>query len=143
MKPRHFKTLIACFAVVKNKRGRILFLRRSADENYEAGKWDFPGGTKEFLESIVDGTLRECREESGLDVEIEKLLDYKVSSSRTEQDTEFVAFYYLCKPKNEEVELSDEHDDFRWLTVQEAMNLPLVLQISPLLEKIESGEIKL
>lgn len=118
-------------------------MRRSADENYESGKWDFPGGSKEFMESIVDGTLRECREESGLDVEIEKLLDYKVSSSRTEQDTEFVAFYYLCKPKNEEVELSDEHDDFRWLTVQEAMNLPLVLQIPPLLEKIESGEIKL
>lgn len=54
---------------IKNDKGDILLQRRS-DKN----KWGFPGGAMEIGESAKEATLREIKEETGLDVEIENLI---------------------------------------------------------------------
>lgn len=47
--------------ILENKKGEILFIRRSDD-----GKWALPAGTPELGESLQDTVLRELREEAGL-----------------------------------------------------------------------------
>lgn len=58
----------------------------------ENGKeyWSFPGGGVEEKESAEDAVLREVKEETTLEVKIEKLLYRTVCDHNSEQ------FFYLC-----------------------------------------------
>ena len=60
-------TLIA-IAVVEHE-GRFLIGRRN-DERALGGLWEFPGGKVEPGESPQEAAVRECLEETGLEVEI-------------------------------------------------------------------------
>lgn len=55
--------------VIRDQEGRIL-LQRRADKN----KWGFPGGAMELGESAKETAIREIKEETGLDVEVSKLI---------------------------------------------------------------------
>jgi len=57
--------------VIINNKGKILILRRSSAEYY-AGLWDFPGGTVEKGETLQQAGIREVKEESGLEIKLEK-----------------------------------------------------------------------
>jgi ADP-ribose pyrophosphatase YjhB (NUDIX family) len=59
----------AASAIVVDGRGRILLHRRT-DNEY----WSIPGGAMEPGESIAETVVREVREETGIDVRVEKLL---------------------------------------------------------------------
>ena len=53
--------------------GRLLLVKR--DERPGKGIWSFPGGAVELGETTVSAAVRELKEETGLDVEIEGLFD--------------------------------------------------------------------
>jgi ADP-ribose pyrophosphatase len=55
-------------AIIFNREGKILVLRRSGTALSNPGKWDFPGGDLEFGEDAIGGIIREIREETGLEV---------------------------------------------------------------------------
>jgi D-glycero-D-manno-heptose 1,7-bisphosphate phosphatase len=55
--------------IVLDDDGRILLERRS-----DCGMWGFPGGKIEPGESILDAAIREVKEESGLSIEVTRLL---------------------------------------------------------------------
>ena len=59
----------ASSAIIVRADGKILLQRRA-----DNGRWGLPGGAMELGESIAEATLREVREETGLDVEIVRLL---------------------------------------------------------------------
>ena len=66
-------TIVA--ALIKNARGEILIDRRNQpDIPEEHNKWEFVGGTIKFGESPEDALIREVKEESGLEIEIVRLL---------------------------------------------------------------------
>jgi ADP-ribose pyrophosphatase YjhB (NUDIX family) len=48
-------------AVVRDEAGRVLLIRRS-----DNGQWALPAGALEVGESVVEGAIREVREETGL-----------------------------------------------------------------------------
>lgn len=52
-----------------DEQGRVLLQKRG-----NSGKWGFPGGAIELGETPEDAAIREVREETGLDVEIESLI---------------------------------------------------------------------
>jgi ADP-ribose pyrophosphatase YjhB (NUDIX family) len=56
-------------AIVADHAGRILLLRRS-----DNGRWALPGGAMEVGESIAEAIAREVQEETGLDVEPERIV---------------------------------------------------------------------
>ena len=52
---------------------RLVLVRRAIEPGY--GLWVFPGGYVDRGEQIVEAAIREAREESGLDVRIDRLVN--------------------------------------------------------------------
>lgn len=108
--------------VVFNSENRILFLKRSALSSRPGG-WDFPGGGLEN-EDPLDGVKREAREEAS--IEITDVHPLAVASHETtEPRTRKLVIGYVGRWKSGEVKLSWEHDEFRWLSIDEALKIEL------------------
>jgi ADP-ribose pyrophosphatase YjhB (NUDIX family) len=66
--PRADGVLPAAFAVVRDRIGRVLLVRRADDLN-----WELPGGRIDVGESAVDAVVREVAEEAGLAITVTEL----------------------------------------------------------------------
>ena len=55
------------------REGRALLIRRGSEPL--KGKWSIPGGTLEVGETLVEGVVRELREETGLEVRVLELIE--------------------------------------------------------------------
>ena len=79
---------------------RYLLIKRAAEP--DAGLWSIPGGLVEVGEKAEEAAVREAREETGLDVEVVKLLgvvDKIVRDEDSQIKFHFVIVDYLVKPK--------------------------------------------
>lgn len=61
-------------AAVVRQEGKILLTRRMKGAHLE-GFWEFPGGKLEDGESPEDALTRECREECGIEIAVDDILD--------------------------------------------------------------------
>ncbi|GAA1857134.1 NUDIX hydrolase [Asanoa iriomotensis] len=59
---------VSVAAIIVNDAGQVLMTQRR-----DNGHWEPPGGVLELSESILDGLRREVREETGLEIEPERL----------------------------------------------------------------------
>jgi 8-oxo-dGTP diphosphatase len=104
------------------ERGRVVVLRRAARMSYRPGHWDLPGGHLALGESFEQCLAREISEETGLEVEVERMLGlHKVPSDS------YVQALYACRPTGASRELRlrpDEHAEGRWVTVEELHRMP-------------------
>lgn len=64
---------IAVGTIIQSADARIVLVRRAIEPGY--GKWVFPGGYVDRGEEITRAAVREAREECGLDVRIESLVN--------------------------------------------------------------------
>jgi 8-oxo-dGTP diphosphatase len=93
--------------------GRILVLRRAARMAYRPGHWDLPGGHLSLNETIEECLHREVAEETGLEVEILRMLGLNQAS-----DGPYVQVIYACRPvgENRAIRLREnEHAEARWV----------------------------
>jgi len=102
--------------VVYDSEGRVLLLRRARTCAGNPGKWEFPGGKLEPGESFDAALVREVREETGLEIRL-------IGSFETcESETSGRKIIYLVMEgatDQTEVVLSEEHDEFRWLSPEQ------------------------
>lgn len=63
--PRHS---VSVAGIVVNDSGQVLVIQRR-----DNGHWEPPGGVLELVERFEDGVRREVREETGLDVHVDRL----------------------------------------------------------------------
>lgn len=82
---------------------------------------DQPGGRLEFGENPYDALKREIAEEVGLEVEIVRPIHVWTYVKNTEE-FQLVGINYLCAWTSGEVVLSEEHEKFEWLTLEEIKN---------------------
>jgi ADP-ribose pyrophosphatase YjhB (NUDIX family) len=64
---------IAVGTIINTEADRVVLVRRAIDPGY--GKWVFPGGYVDRGEALTDAAVREAREECGLDVRLDALVN--------------------------------------------------------------------
>src|SRR5688500_66815 len=64
---------IAVGTIIRTDDGRLVLVRRAIEPGY--GLWVFPGGYVDRGEPIIEAAVREAREESGLEVRIDGLVN--------------------------------------------------------------------
>ena len=67
--PKPVTPLSGCDVFVTDVESRVLLIRRA-----DNGLWALPGGCQELNETIAEAGVRECREETGLEIRITHLL---------------------------------------------------------------------
>ncbi len=67
--PQANSLMVGASAVVTDSDGRILLQRRS-----DSGNWALPGGVMDIGETLAECAIREVREETGFDVQIERIV---------------------------------------------------------------------
>lgn len=86
-----FRDLKVAAGVIVEREGQILLVRRRMRPHQ--GTWTFPAGFVEFDEAPADAAVRECREETGLEVEITGLLDV-IAGREHEYGADIVIVYH-------------------------------------------------
>jgi len=85
-----FRDLKVAAGVLVVQGGEVLLVRRRM--NPRQGTWTIPAGFVDFDEDPAEAAVRECREETGLDVEITGLLD-AVAGREHERGADIVIVY--------------------------------------------------
>jgi len=97
----------AAYGVVVHD-GKVLLVRIKS-----SGKYWFPGGAVDLGETLEATAKREVKEETGIEVEVEKFLDFKEVFFYAEREDEIFhsfSFFYLCKPKTLNLKDGDVDD---------------------------------
>ncbi len=111
-------------AAIINEKEEILAIKRAGDETHLENLWDVPGGRFDHGETPQEGLKREVREESGLQIRIVEPV--KSWSFTRENGEQVFGTTFLCEPEEGlEVDLGDEHTDFRWVNVSELEGLEM------------------
>ena len=87
--------------------------------------WALPKGTPDSGETLEETALREAREESGLEVEIEDALG-AISYAFVRRNVRFhkTVHFFLMRPVGGALEEHDaEFDEARWVQLEEAREL--------------------
>jgi 8-oxo-dGTP pyrophosphatase MutT (NUDIX family) len=103
---------------------KVLIIKRAG---YKEAWWDFPGGGAEAGETPQQNAIRESREEVG----IEPRTMWPIGTT-TDGPANYTTFLSACDEFTPT--LSDEHTDFKWATIQEALGMPLHPGVRKVLE---------
>lgn len=113
-------------AVIISSEGKILLAKRGQTAKNERGKWEFPGGTVEFGDTMKDTIIREMKEE--LNIEIEPILhlppiDHIIHNDNQHWVTSvFISKITKGKPTIMEPE---KYKEIGWFGMAELQKLPL------------------
>jgi 8-oxo-dGTP diphosphatase len=97
------------------KEGRVLALKIKSGEKE---LWDLPGGRIKYGESPVKALKHEVKEETGLDIEVQKVIDI-FHFIREEDGDQIVATVFLCKALTDDISLNNESLSYHWLRPEE------------------------
>ncbi len=115
-KPLHFSGKI----VVRKQDGRRLVIQRSRKSRGNPGQWEFPGGKADEGEHVDAALLREVGEETGIAIHLGKI----VGHAHSELTDKTIAYLFFdAQFVSGEVRLSDEHEDSRWVSLPELLEM--------------------
>lgn len=110
--------------VVRPSDGKLLALKRTLGDDFRAGCWDTPGGRFEEGEEVIGAIKREVMEESSITAKSLKPI-YIASGNNHASGllSGKIAFAvcYVCHDWEGNVQISDEHTEYQWVTPQEFM----------------------
>lgn len=120
---------------IKNDKGQYLITKKSDLEDVGPNDYDVPGGRIEFGETPEQALIREAKEEVNLDIEILQIFN----SWSFVRDPEFmlVGVDFLCKYVGGDVQMTEEHTGFQWMSVEEIENSNLPGWIKKTVQKAE------
>ena len=118
-------------AVIQDKEGRCLLLKRSRLCKNNAGKWDLPGGKVDPGEAIDAALVREVAEECGVVISVDRVLGAAESDTPTKK---VVYVIFGGRHVSGEVRLSEEHDGYKWVSREDLAKADLCTQFRPFAE---------
>lgn len=108
-------------AIIRADNGSNYFLILHRNESWEG--WEFPKGGIENGESSEQALLREIKEETGLNAEIKKKIDFKRGFQNNGEGHSFEVFWVEAN-MNYPVKVEKKtHDNFLWATPQRILEL--------------------
>lgn len=133
-------SILIAHAVLINKAGEILLLRRSANDEFMPGSWDLPGGTVEKREHPLAAAARETEEEAGLQVKNLKPLVIHANWDKKKKE-QFVSLIFYTKKYQGRLKLNEEdHDDYIWVKpakVKGMYGVPYLPQVVEALKELK------
>ena len=114
--------------MVFNDLGHVLLIRRGKEPHY--GRWMIPGGTLEWGETLEAAAIREVREETGIAIQIQALVDIVEAIPAGRGGFHFVIMDYLARPVGGTLEAASDALDAAWASEDEfdAYALPTELR---------------
>ena len=130
-----FRCAAKAFIIKDNK---ALLIKRRPNDVHKPAQWDIPGGRLEDGENPYDGLKREAKEEINMDIDI--ILPVEVQHFVRDDGQKIALTIFLCTPLSEEITLSEEHTEYKWLDLEkESEQFPEWIQ--PSVEKINKHKL--
>lgn len=139
-------THVVAKTLIFNDEGKLLILRRSMDDAHRPGGLDLPGGKVDKGEDILEGAVREIKEESGIDVTADGLhwvfADTAANFNTGVQDmVNMVRVTFAARIKDADVTLSHEHDEYSWHALDEALELLTGLRFETVIKHMVENDV--
>lgn len=93
---------VSVTGVIRDREGKVLLVKHS----YAHLNWELPGGAVEAGESIQDAVVREVREETGLNVEVDHL-----AAVYDERDDDYLQLVFACHARDADAVPRSDHDE--------------------------------
>lgn len=133
--PAHRLPISTVGGLIFNDAGEVLMVRTAKWSNL----WGIPGGKIEWGEPSVDALRRELKEETALDITDIRfvLVQDAIHPPEFYRDAHFLLLNYTCRaPGNQPVVLNSEAQEYRWLPIRAALELPLNTPTRILIEAV-------
>jgi len=137
------KLVVSCTAVVFDEaRQRVLLTQRQDNQ-----RWCLPGGHMEAGESAAEACIREVWEETGLRVDVERLVGVYSTPDQLNEYADgtrcqFVSLCFIVYPTGGTLQLSDETLAFGYFTLAEIEHIDLMESHAERLHDAFSGQQK-
>lgn len=123
------RVLLVNRAIVLNDRKEILLVQRAKDDTNYPNLWEFPGGKLDAGQDIANALEREVLEETGLFVipqtRVAYVESYIVTNSKRYNGLPYVVLVGICKMIGGNLQLSFEHQDYKWVRPKKAYTFNL------------------
>ncbi len=129
--------LVGVGAIIMRK-GKMMIVKRGNEP--AKGLWSVPGGVVELGEHLHDAVKREVKEETGLDIVIERLVDAVDSIVFDDQGLiqyHYVLLDYLCRPCGGTLKASDDVQELRWVQLDALQSLPITPSLNRVIAHIK------
>lgn len=108
--------------------GKLVLVRRGVEP--ALGKWSIPGGAVELGEAVRDATIREAKEECGLDIELiddkpVDVFDNLIMDEDGRLRYHYVLLQFLARPKGGTLKPTSDVTDARWVPLEEVVQYDL------------------
>ena len=128
-------------AVIFDAAGRLLLMHRA-----DNGFWGLPGGNMEIGESAAQATAREVFEETGLEVEVGRLIgvysdpaNYMIAAYPNGALVHYVNLCFLCARRGGALRGSDEGEELGFFATG-ALPQPVLLSHLPRIQDALAGQ---
>lgn len=119
--------------MVFNSAGDVLLIRRGKEPHY--GRWMVPGGTLEWGESLEQAAVREVREETGVEIEIEAFVEIFEAISAGDSGFHYVIVDYAARAVSGEPVAGSDALEAAWVSADAQRGYDLAPELVAVIDK--------
>lgn len=105
----------SCGCIILNDKKEVLLV------HHNKGHWDFPKGHVEEGETELQTAIREVKEETNIDVEVNEKYRYTVEYSPKEDVIKEVVFFLAKNINDNKTAQLEEVDEVQWFQLEDAI----------------------
>jgi ADP-ribose pyrophosphatase YjhB (NUDIX family) len=102
-----------------NPEGKLCLVKRASNSIKESGKYALPGGYLDRNETLLQGALREVREETGYSAAIDRLFLIVDTPFRADDDRQNVGFVFIGNIIEKIGDFDGEIEAVEWWEIQD------------------------